>query len=751
MVVGGWVPERERPATSPWDFRPHPAPQIAVIGGGFSGTLAAIRLLDLAHDEIDIVLIEKDPRNLNGGLAFGATGAGWEHLLNIQAGRVSLFREEPDDFLSWANGHGTDKAAWPARWRDFRFAPSSPVPRRVFGQYLRDRLTEVASRRPSSSVRKVPGEAVSVRPVADGVEVRYAAGGSAQRLHTDAVILATGHWSPVVPAALRDLPRADDRVVFDPYSDRGRQQLLATAPDARVVIVGTGLTSFDVITTLQQIGHRGELTCVSRHGFEHRPYPADHLHDIPVLAERPRFLLRTADSPEAFLAVFLRDFARIRRGFRDLPVMVRDERTWKALEPAIAEFCGNGPPELVRELITRFKSAMVTSRIGTVREIFAPVDQLRKCGRLSKLTGEVSNVAVVGGELVITVRGVTGQSVTRATDRLVVACGRNTSLGAVTDSLWSELHRSGYAESEPVTGLGVATDEYGRLSRDRMDRVFVVGPMRQGNELVKHGRTGAFVFSIGTLRNQAHYTALAVAQLLRRLRLAQATPGVVSHSADGTFSPEELQAAQLRVGYPTTRTAGARAALASGPTAISDLARMERLELLAVESLTDISKLAPEIEQRVALQRTLKRSLRLTGQNGETLMNQITVELSRDGAAATRTQIRGHDVVIDRPAASQGTDAGPMGGELLLAAIGGCFMSTLIAAARARDIAVDDATCQVIGTFADRPRRFGSIEVLVSSDHCAPDEFEHLVLIAEQGCIVMNTLRGDLGLKVAVK
>jgi uncharacterized NAD(P)/FAD-binding protein YdhS/uncharacterized OsmC-like protein len=744
------VHEGGRPVPSDLQVRARLAPKIVVIGAGFSGTLAVIRLLDLTDHEVEIVVIEKDLRNLNGGLAFGATGAGWEHLLNIQAGRVSLFREEPDDFLGWANAHGTDKTGWPMQWRHFRFTPSSPVPRRVFAQYLGDRLATLAARRPRSSVRIVPGEAVSTRPGPDGVEVQYAADGSIHSLRADAAILATGHWGPVVPTAMRDLRSADDRVVFDPYSELGRQQLFAIPPDARVLIVGTGLTSCDVITTLHQAGHRGEFICLSRHGFEHRPYPADHLHDIPKLTEPPRFLLHTADSADEFVAAFLRDFARIRRGFSDLPVMVRDERTWKALEPAIAEFCTTGPPQLVRELLGRFKSAMVTSRIGTVSEIFAPIDKLRQRGRLTKVTGEISHVAADGDGLVITVSGADGDLIVRRVDRVVLACGRSADLGAVTDSLWSELHRNGYAEPEPVTRLGVATDDCGRFIRDCAHRLFVIGPMRQGNELVKHGRTGAFVFSIGTLRNQVHYTALAVAQLLRRLRLAQTTAGAISLSDDGAFSPEELHAIQLRVGYPMTRPVGVGTAQDTEP-ALLDLSRLERLEQLAVESLTDISKLAPEIEERVALQRNIKRSLSLTDRRGKTLMNHITVELRRDGATATLSQIRGHEVVVDRPTASEGSDAGPMGGELLLASIGGCFMSTFIAAARARDIVIDDASCEVIGTFADSPRRFGSVEVLVSSAQCAPDDLEHLVRVAEQGCIVMNTLRGNLGLRVAAK
>ena len=132
-------------------------------------------------------------------------------------------------------------------------------------------------------------------------------------------------------------------------------------------------------------------------------------------------------------------------------------------------------------------------------------------------------------------------------------------------------------------------------------------------------------------------------------------------------------------------------------------------------------------------------------------MQQITVELSRTGATATSTHIRSHGVIIDRPESNGGGNAGPMGGEIFLASIGGCFMSTLIAAAKAREISVNDATCAVTGTFLDNPRRFGIVDVTVSCAECQPDELDHLVQVAEKGCIVLNTLRGGLNVKVTAQ
>jgi uncharacterized NAD(P)/FAD-binding protein YdhS len=71
---------------------------IAIIGGGFSGTLLAVHLLRRAPSGVRISLIERSTRFATG-LAYGTQHAG--HLLNVPAGRMGAFHDKPDDFLSW--------------------------------------------------------------------------------------------------------------------------------------------------------------------------------------------------------------------------------------------------------------------------------------------------------------------------------------------------------------------------------------------------------------------------------------------------------------------------------------------------------------------------------------------------------------------------------------------------------------------------------------------------------------------------
>ena len=74
---------------------------------------------------------------------------------------------------------------------------------------------------------------------------------------------------------------------------------------------------------------------------------------------------------------------------------------------------------------------------------------------------------------------------------------------------------------------------------------------------------------------------------------------------------------------------------------------------------------------------------------------------------------RSHTVFVDRPLENGGSDRGPLGGEYLLIALGGCFLSTLLAAARTREADVSNVRVSVVGTIAGVPERFESMAVRV--------------------------------------
>ena len=128
----------------------------------------------------------------------------------------------------------------------------------------------------------------------------------------------------------------------------------------------------------------------------------------------------------------------------------------------------------------------------------------------------------------------------------------------------------------------------------------------------------------------------------------------------------------------------------------------------------------------------------------------MTIRLHATSASASEAVIRNHRVPVDRPLDKGGADTGPMGGELFLASIGGCFMSNLLAAIRARGAEVAEVQTEVTASLEGAPACFSSIELRVFGECKDPELFEKLVEIAGRGCIMVNTLRGKLDLRITI-
>jgi putative redox protein len=132
------------------------------------------------------------------------------------------------------------------------------------------------------------------------------------------------------------------------------------------------------------------------------------------------------------------------------------------------------------------------------------------------------------------------------------------------------------------------------------------------------------------------------------------------------------------------------------------------------------------------------------------MANEIKIAIRQTSASTSEAAIRQHKVLVDRPEAKGGADQGPMGGELFLAAIGGCFMSNLLAAIKGRQAEVSDVQTEVVGVLDESPARFTAVELNVTAKYSDREQFEKLIEIADRGCIMMNTLRGKLDINVRI-
>jgi putative redox protein len=131
-------------------------------------------------------------------------------------------------------------------------------------------------------------------------------------------------------------------------------------------------------------------------------------------------------------------------------------------------------------------------------------------------------------------------------------------------------------------------------------------------------------------------------------------------------------------------------------------------------------------------------------------MASVTVLVEQISGTASRGNARGFEVVMDRPEAKGGTNAGMMGGEALLNGLGGCLMSNLLAASKVRKVELTKAVLTIEGDLADAPSRFSAIRMAISAQCDPQEELVKLVTIAERGCIVANTLKAAVALSIQV-
>ena len=129
----------------------------------------------------------------------------------------------------------------------------------------------------------------------------------------------------------------------------------------------------------------------------------------------------------------------------------------------------------------------------------------------------------------------------------------------------------------------------------------------------------------------------------------------------------------------------------------------------------------------------------------------LEVRIEQVGPSTAKGIARTHSVLIDRPVAKGGEDRGPLGGEYLLLALGGCFMSNLLAAIRAREAAVSDVRITVNGTIEGSSDRFTRLALTIAATHQDAELLKTLATIAERSCIVTNTLRSGVSIALTIE
>ncbi|WP_235535181.1 FAD/NAD(P)-binding protein [Sphingomonas sp. Leaf339] len=241
-----------------------PGSHVAIVGGGFSGTLMAINLFRFGGPRA--TLIERAPRRLARGIAYGAARP--DQLLNVRAAGMSAFPDDPDHFARWLRTQGDAP-------------PAAFVARSTYGSYLRATLAEVRERA-GDRLTIVADEVSAIERTPTDLRLTLAEGAP---LAADAVVLTLGNLPPHVPPGIDVAALPADVYVDDPWATDPAAGL---SPDDTVVLIGSGLTAIDIALHLDASGFTGPILALSRRGLSPRRHvdgspPAAGLSDPPDL------------------------------------------------------------------------------------------------------------------------------------------------------------------------------------------------------------------------------------------------------------------------------------------------------------------------------------------------------------------------------------------------------------------------------------------------------------------------------------
>jgi uncharacterized NAD(P)/FAD-binding protein YdhS len=233
--------------------------RVTIIGGGFTGAAVALNLLEMPGIS-DITIIE--PRAKPGaGLAYSTPDPA--HRVNVPAIRLLVHPREPGAFHAWLETSGALRDDPAAELPDGRRYPR----RAVFGHYVHERLMQAANAPAAPPLRHIRASALALRPHGRGYAIGLDNG--AEHL-ADIAILAVSHPAPAVPAPLRAIAGAP-KCFANPWAADLRQEI---APHDKVLIIGTALSTADVIAALEEAGYHNQILAVSRRGLvsrERRP------------------------------------------------------------------------------------------------------------------------------------------------------------------------------------------------------------------------------------------------------------------------------------------------------------------------------------------------------------------------------------------------------------------------------------------------------------------------------------------------
>jgi uncharacterized NAD(P)/FAD-binding protein YdhS len=430
-----------------------PKQLIAIVGGGFSGATLAAQLLRHARDMFSIVVVDK--KSAPGcGIAYSTTCDG--HLLNVPAGDMSAFPEDPEHFLRWAKSNGFPSAH-----------QSTFLPRTAYGRYLQSTLHECSRSCNEDDLQWIRDEACSIDFVNEGLELCLRGG---QRILAHKIILAVGNFPPSDPFFPDTALNQDSVRIPRPWSVEAMHSLESLRS---VLLLGTALTSVDIAIELRARGFRGTIHFLSRRGL----LPQSHFAG----SRWPQFW----DHASSHSPKDVRSLARL---IRQQVQQAREQNIpWQqviaALRPVTQEIWQTLPLPEKRRFLRHLRPYWDLHRHRVAPEIAARIQSWKDQGEIQVHAGRITNYWQDENEIVIAYRERKTQLERHLrVDRMINCTGPEADYRRLDDPLIAFLLDRQMIRPDPLF-LGLDISSHGALLNENgvpSRFLYAIGPARKG-------------------------------------------------------------------------------------------------------------------------------------------------------------------------------------------------------------------------------------------------------------------------------
>ncbi|PJD96064.1 MAG: hypothetical protein CK425_06590 [Parachlamydia sp.] len=432
---------------------------IAIIGGGFSGLSVLAHLISQATAPFSVYLIERS-KDFAKGVAYSTSSMA--HPLNVRAKAMGVFNDQPEHFWEWVEQNKQHPLL-----TTLTLNPDAFLPRLVYGLYLEDlyQAIQKEAARKQIKIALVSDEALDATRLSSGKLLLQLRTGNMPAV--DFLVLALG----APPAKRLSFESAEllkhPNYIANPWNPPQHSILRdkAVLENQKVLIIGSGLTTVDTISSLAERHISGEIICISPRGT----FPQIHQKNSPKKA-LPAFCLEDLPKTSLKLLKAIRSEILAAKDWREVIDALRTctQALWQRL-----------PIDEQRRFLAHLFSFWNNHRHRMAPACALTIERLKQEGKFSMKSGRVVHIEPISSDQLQATIKTHAETYTLLVEYVIKCTGPEYAVKHQHNPLLDHLHQKQLIEWDPL-GLGLAVTEECAVKGLATGQIYALGALLFG-------------------------------------------------------------------------------------------------------------------------------------------------------------------------------------------------------------------------------------------------------------------------------